>query len=121
MSKVRFINGDLNLPDLGLSRVDRQEIIDNVSVVIHNAASVRFDMTLSEAIATNLIGTYAILEICKNIKHLESFCYVSTAYSQCAIDVTEERAYKGVIDPILAIRIAQHFDDDTMNVLLKKY
>lgn len=111
----------MELPNLGLSTADRQEIIDNVSLVIHNAASVRFDMTLRQALLSNLIGTHIILEICKTIKNLESFLYVSTAYSQCGVDVTEERAYKGALDPFLAIKIAEQVDDNTMNVLLKKY
>ena len=41
-----MVEGDLLLPRLGLSELDRQHIVDNVSIVFHSAATVRFDEPL---------------------------------------------------------------------------
>ncbi len=41
-----MVEGDLLLPSLGISKEDRQRMIDNVSIVFHSAATVRFDEPL---------------------------------------------------------------------------
>jgi alcohol-forming fatty acyl-CoA reductase len=41
-----MIEGDLLLPNLGISNEDRKLIIDHVSIVFHSAATVRFDEPL---------------------------------------------------------------------------
>jgi fatty acyl-CoA reductase len=45
-SKLVAVTGDLSEPDLGISFQERQSIIDNVSIVFHSAATVRFDEPL---------------------------------------------------------------------------
>jgi fatty acyl-CoA reductase len=44
--KIVSLDGDIIKPELGLSSTDRQLVIDNVSVVFHCAASVRFNAPL---------------------------------------------------------------------------
>jgi len=44
--KIVSLDGDITKPELGLSSTERQLIIDNVSVVFHCAACVRFDSPL---------------------------------------------------------------------------
>jgi alcohol-forming fatty acyl-CoA reductase len=44
--KVRAINGDLCEPGLGISPEDRLELINNLNIVFHSAATVRFDEPL---------------------------------------------------------------------------
>ena len=44
--KLVMIEGDLLLPNLGISESDRKLMIDNVSIVFHSAATVRFDEPL---------------------------------------------------------------------------
>jgi len=43
LDKLVPIAGDITEPDLGLSEEDKQLIVQNVSVVFHLAATVRFD------------------------------------------------------------------------------
>jgi len=43
LDKLVPIAGDITEPDLGLSEEDKQLIAQNVSVVFHLAATVRFD------------------------------------------------------------------------------
>ena len=44
--KLVMCEGDLLMPNLGLSKEDRQAIVNNVSIVFHSAATVRFDEPL---------------------------------------------------------------------------
>lgn len=43
MQKIIMVEGALEQPDLGLSEEDLQCIIDNVSIVFHVAATIKFD------------------------------------------------------------------------------
>ena len=45
-NKVLAINGDISLPGLGMSSEDINTVIENVSVIFHSAATVRFDEEL---------------------------------------------------------------------------
>ncbi len=42
-NKLVAINGDLSEPNLGISEQDRTLLADNVNIVFHSAATVRFD------------------------------------------------------------------------------
>jgi fatty acyl-CoA reductase len=44
--KLVAIEGDLELKGLGISEQDRQTLRDNVNIVFHSAATVRFDEPL---------------------------------------------------------------------------
>lgn len=65
------VEGDVTLPLLGLSSQDLQTIIDQVSIVFHSAATVRFDEDLKTAIELNVSGPRQMIQICHQMKHLE--------------------------------------------------
>lgn len=44
--KVEAIEGDLVLPAFGLSLHDEQKLISNVNIVIHSAATIKFNEPL---------------------------------------------------------------------------
>ena len=41
--KLVAVVGDITVPQFGMSPEDRQTLIDNVNIVFHSAASVKFD------------------------------------------------------------------------------
>lgn len=43
MNKVHSVGGDVSLPDLGLSLADKTRLIENVNIVFHAVAMVRFN------------------------------------------------------------------------------
>ena len=43
LNKVKYVNGDMLHKGLGLSAEDLKELAENVDIVVHSAASVRFD------------------------------------------------------------------------------
>lgn len=65
-----MISGDCSLPDLGISDDDRKLLAENVSIVYHCAATVRFDETLKRAVLLNTRGTKLVVELSKTFKKL---------------------------------------------------
>ncbi|XP_034942280.1 fatty acyl-CoA reductase wat-like isoform X2 [Chelonus insularis] len=91
--KIVAVSGDCTLPGLGLSLEDRNVLIKEVSIVFHNAATVKFDETLKTATAINAGGALAVMNLCKEMKKLKAMIHVSTAYANCHLDVIEEKFY----------------------------
>lgn len=51
---MKPVEGDLLQENLGLSKKDREELINEVNIVINCAASVDFNAKLSDAMAINV-------------------------------------------------------------------
>ncbi len=45
-SKLEAIEGDILEPNLGISPEDEKKLVENVNIVFHSAATVRFDEPL---------------------------------------------------------------------------
>jgi thioester reductase-like protein len=67
--------GDIEKPGLGLASAP-----EDVSTIVHCAASVSFDLSLTESRKVNVDGTRHVLELAKRCERLERLSYVSTAY-----------------------------------------
>ena len=77
---------------------DLKELAENVDIVVHSAASVRFDAPLRDAVEMNLEGTKKLLDIACSFKRLEVFVHVSTCYANCDNEIVEERIYESAYD-----------------------
>lgn len=83
-SKLVPVSGDIDSPNLGLSKQDLTRVISESDVVIHCAASVKFNERLAAATRMNLIGTKNVIDLCHRMRpRLVSFVHVSTAYVNC--------------------------------------
>jgi fatty acyl-CoA reductase len=71
LKKLISINGDVLLSDLGVSVPNMQELSDNVSVVFHSAARVKFDEDLRSAINSNVKGPSRVANFCQQLKNLK--------------------------------------------------
>ncbi|KAK5974976.1 Fatty acyl-CoA reductase, partial [Trichostrongylus colubriformis] len=69
-SKLVPIAGDLMEDNLGLNQHDMQNICDQVSIVIHSAATVKFDEQLRDAVEMNVVGTTRLIAMCHKMKKL---------------------------------------------------
>ena len=79
--RIVAVPGDITRPGLGLDAAD--ELAEDVTDVVHGAASVSFELGLDESRAINVEGTRRMLELaalCRRRGGLRSFSYVSTAY-----------------------------------------
>ncbi|KAL0280989.1 UNVERIFIED_CONTAM: hypothetical protein PYX00_002125 [Menopon gallinae] len=81
LKKLVTIHGDVTEPNLGLSESDRQMLIEEVDVVFHSAATVRFNEKMKDAVTLNTLGTVKVLQLCREMKKLKALVHVSTAYS----------------------------------------
>ncbi|CAH1962542.1 unnamed protein product [Acanthoscelides obtectus] len=123
--KVVGIAGDCTLPDLGLSIEDRKLLMDKVNVVFHVAATVRFDEKLNIAVAINVRAGRDLLQLAREMKDLKSFIHVSTAFSNCAADLTEEKFYEPVVDYKKVMMMAESLPEKMLDkitpVILDKF
>src|SRR5918999_1980691 len=69
------VAGDIEKPGLGLASPP-----EDVSTILHCAASVSFDLSLDESRRVNVDGTRNVLDLAKRCERLEGLRYVSTAY-----------------------------------------
>ena len=70
LTKIIPVEGDISLPNLGISSSDLELLAENVSVVFHSAATVRFNEELRSAVNVNVKGPQRLLRICHQMKHL---------------------------------------------------
>lgn len=111
MDRVQPVEGDLQQLQLGISEEDRQTIIENVHIVLHSAADVRFDETLQNLLLINLRGTREVLRLCEQIKQLQIYIHISTGYSHCPRQHIEERFYEVPMTPYQMLDLAERLQD----------
>lgn len=71
LSKITVVDGDISEEGLGLSAEDRKMLIDNVNVIFHSAANVRFIEPLKSSVNSNVIGCKRMLDLAKETKNLK--------------------------------------------------
>ena len=76
MSKIIPVEGDVTLPNLGLSGTDLEMLLEKVSVVFNSAATIRFNEKLRTAVQLNVKGPQQLLHICRQMKHLDVYTFL---------------------------------------------
>lgn len=74
------VAGDIEQPRLGLSEPRAAGLAEEVTTVVHCAASVSFDLSLRDSRRVNVDGTRNVLELAERLPRLDRLSYVSTAY-----------------------------------------
>ncbi|XP_068986769.1 putative fatty acyl-CoA reductase CG5065 isoform X1 [Bombus flavifrons] len=120
LSRVYPVKGDVSLPDLGLSREDRNLLLEKVNIVFHAAATVRFNEPLHAAVNVNTKGTARVIELWNELKHPISFVYVSTAFSNANLHEIEEQVYTTSWKPSEVIDMCDKFDKTSINQIEKR-
>jgi thioester reductase-like protein len=81
--RVETLAADMTAPGLGLEPGERDRLAEQVSTIVHSAASVSFTLPLEEAREINVAGTQRMLEFAE-LAHerggLECYGHLSTAY-----------------------------------------
>lgn len=85
VKKIRLIKGDVMEDKLGMSNNDREHLIENIDVIFHCAANVRFDQPLRPMIQMNVLGTLKVLELAGKMLNLKVLLHVSTSYCQVSL------------------------------------
>ncbi|XP_065083365.1 putative fatty acyl-CoA reductase CG5065 [Ochlerotatus camptorhynchus] len=120
IDKMVCVGGDITMPQLGLSEKDMQLLVENVNIVFHVAATVRFNEGLKEAAVLNAIGTQQMLELCVKMFHLQSVVHVSTAYSNPSRREVDEVVYPPTMNADSFIQCVSILPGDVINALAGK-
>lgn len=94
-----------------------QLLIENVNIVFHSAATIRFDEDLKSAVDVNIGATRALLTICRKMMNLMSVIHISTCYGNCPRRKIYEKFYATPISHEDAVKYVNHVDSDTLNIL----
>jgi len=78
--RLRCVRGNINCPYLGMNPADYRELTQQVTHVIHCAASIKLDEPLSIARRINVEGTKKVLRFARNCPRLTVLSHISTAY-----------------------------------------
>jgi thioester reductase-like protein len=74
------VAGDIEQPGLGLDPDTADRLAEQVTTVVHCAASVSFELPLEESRRINVDGTRHVVELAERCRRLERLSYISTAY-----------------------------------------
>jgi len=119
--KVIACTGDITLPRLGISDEDLTTITQNVSVIFHSAATVKFDEELRKALIMNVEGTRTIIELAHKMLKLKALVHVSTAYANCIFEQIDERFYHNHEDPEKIIQSIHKMKDIDEKSIIGKH
>ncbi|XP_032515546.2 putative fatty acyl-CoA reductase CG5065 [Danaus plexippus] len=93
LEKISPIAGDISEPKLAIKTEDEQLLAEEVSIVFHVAATIKFNEPLDVAMNVNVAGTGRVLNLAQKMKNIKAFVYVSTAYSNTDRKIVEEVIY----------------------------
>ena len=87
MTRVEAIPGDITKPSFAISEDDQRykdqdkslclrlpnsrKLTEEVSIVFHSAATVRFDEDLTKSVDLNVVAVFTIMDICRKMEKLE--------------------------------------------------
>ncbi|XP_062549699.1 fatty acyl-CoA reductase wat-like [Armigeres subalbatus] len=117
LKKITVIDGDMELPRVGLSEEDLEYVKERTEIVLHAAADVRFDEALNKIIITNVQGTLEILNLCVSMRKMELLIYISTAYANCVNMTVYEQFYEPPMDPLKMMELMKTVDDEQSEIL----
>ncbi|XP_022907146.1 putative fatty acyl-CoA reductase CG5065 [Onthophagus taurus] len=120
LNKIKIIEGDVSQHNLGISEIDREKLAEKLTMIFHSAATVRFNEDFKTAVVLNTLGTKRVLEFGAEIKNLQSFVHVSTAYSNADKNDVEETVYKPPFDPRSLINCIEFLPEAALKTLEKE-
>lgn len=120
LEKLIPVAGDVTELKLGLSSNDVNLMI-NVSIIFHSAASVRFDDSLKYAVFMNTRGTREIIQFAKGLRNLKAVMHVSTTYSHPELKIVGEKIHEPYVDWQKTIKICEKMDEEVLNMMTLKY
>ncbi|GFR30012.1 putative fatty acyl-CoA reductase CG8306 [Trichonephila clavata] len=109
--KIHVVEGDVSLPNMGMSEEDLLKITEHVTIVFHCAASINFFKPFRYIFTNNVVGVNNAIELCKKLKNrCQALVDTSTSYVNCNHDlILEERIYG---TPYPAERFMEYYEKE---------
>lgn len=94
LGRCEAVAGDVSQLNLGLSAEDRKRLTDEVNLIWHCAATIRFDEPLKKAVLLNTRGTKFMIDLAKDCKQLDvsdgllrlkPFSFVLISFRRCFV------------------------------------
>ncbi|XP_033646092.1 fatty acyl-CoA reductase 1-like isoform X1 [Asterias rubens] len=120
LKKLVVVEGDIQEPNLGISEEDTARLHNEVSVVYHSAATVKFDEKLSLALKLNVGSVQKMVALCHGMKKLEVLVHVSTAYANCDRKHIEEVVYPPPMDPYKLMNTTEWMSEEMITSITTK-
>ncbi|KAF5284639.1 hypothetical protein FQR65_LT13470 [Abscondita terminalis] len=117
LKKIAMVGADLRCANLGIDVDERRALVEEVNVVFHTAATLRFDEPLRVAADTNVRGTQEVVKLCQEMKNLTSLVYVSTAYSFCINPELREVFHQPPLKAFELLTIVDALDDAVLDAI----
>lgn len=111
--KIVLIEADTSEDNLGLSPENRERLKDT-DIIMHAAATVRFDEKMRTAANINIRGTKLLLLFAKEMPNLKVFVHVSTAFSYCILKCIEEKCYEPPMSGDKILTLTEILNDDQL-------
>jgi len=100
---------------------DETELVENVQIVFHCAATIKFNENLKDAVNCNTTGMWRMIQLALKMKNLQVLSYMSTLFSHCYLPELYEKYYDTGLDAMDIIKKTQTMTDDELNVLEKDF
>lgn len=119
LQKIVFVAGDISKPNIGVSNDDLQMLKENVNIVFHSAATVRFDQSIKEAVNLNTLGSKRLWDLCTEMQNLRSIIHVSTAYTNPTLKTVDEKVYppKAEMDLDTFVKCAETLPEELVTTI----
>lgn len=117
-NKLIPIAGDVGEDNLGISPADREQLIANVNVIIHSAATLDFHEPLRPTVNINLVGTQRVVQLAHQVRDLKSLVYVSSAYVNSFLVECDEILYPAPINADNLINMVETLSDEELEAKL---
>ncbi|XP_034478610.1 putative fatty acyl-CoA reductase CG5065 isoform X3 [Drosophila innubila] len=117
LKKVTIYQGDVTYDLLGLSGDSLKHVVEHTNIVFHMAATLKLEGNLRDAIDMNLQGTQRALNVAKQMKQLDAFVHLSTAFCNCDQEVMYEKVYEFPHKPEDLMRLAEWMDVKTLDAI----
>ncbi|KAK5993703.1 Fatty acyl-CoA reductase wat-like protein [Cladobotryum mycophilum] len=93
--KIVVWDGDITLPNCGLSEDQVKTIHDNVSIVVHSASTINLQKPLAGVAPHIIEPSLAMAEMALGCANLTRFVYVSTAFASAFVRTREDGTVEG--------------------------
>ena len=74
---------DLSKDDLGLTPAMKDELLQNLNIIINSAGCVEFDTRLDIQVDTNVRGPLKLMGLAQQCHQFECFTQISTCFAIC--------------------------------------